>query len=1018
MGNLIDLAGFAGNSNSLGYRPDDTGVDKTQQSLEPTKEDIVSLARQDKMKKLSAMDGNNTDADSGNTWRLQGADAPEVYHDNTQERAKVYKQIARTNNISMDEAIKLVDAQSLATKIAKDNGYDLGAQVEEARKSGAMDANYQPTAFDIYRMGDRATNFVNQDTMKNQDTGILQSYKTGQKDVYGRDLVANKEFTDRAIQSGYMVPGANDKENFDAQTKSFKSALQSGQGLADSQVNKTLLKDLHDNSYSNQTLNPKPVYATDSDITSAAKASVGKTLAMYGDLAMDTASKVFGDGSNYTGLDEAKNNDAYWGYQQSDRYKEVQQDLAKAFQSGDKIEMGKAILGSLTKPDVIAELLAGSVGEMANSAMYSNPWTAGVALAARTNSFVEDRLNYLGKDKADFKDVAIAGSTALVYDVVNRLTGGNAGLKMIKDSAKTLVGGMTEVGLISMKDALTDISKGFGKAYFSEGSEEIIQEIAQNVNKKLSSEKQSELFGKQEQSDYFVAGALGGAAGGGAHITLDAPKKALDTYKNNKPLNDIITSANNLDQSQRDLVHADDVNSRMVAEQTINNNKKLQEEIATINQDTDLTKVSPELQQEVSTVASTKALPQFVDNTIAKVQDLISNTNEILKDPDLIDMFDGHQSAIEFVKELATRPDLDTAKLQTEFQTNPKLLEELNSYMNTMNSYGIFGDKANFNTMSKLTKAYANDNKSEIISHLQSMSKNLDTENARHTKLIQHLDFRIKEFNKASDSNTTQTKSGKDNTDFNAKTILESEKLKSRNGIDKIKSDLNEYDTESLKTLQQDLMSNHSKDKNASKLNTALVELIRMREQANRAEKFNNGNGTAMSKFNASLIALRGNKLRAMTQALRSDSITQDEANQFRSIIENMHSDGTIDVVTKTNLLNRMDKITSTTPTQTSDVSNTSNTTNSTGSTTTPNQTQNSTTAQSQNNTVSDLPPPPHMTQEQWDNYQKQQSTDTVNSTVTENTLDTMALEGIELDGDGNLTQEQIEILNQMCKGH
>ena len=142
----------------------------------------LSNARQNKLISM----GMNTDADSGPGWRLQGADAPEVFHNDPATRNKVYMQYALANNVDIDKAKEQVDAEALAYKISKDNGYDLGKQIEEARATGAMDANYQPTSFDIYRLGDRATQYANQDQVNNPGQGLLNSKFTGQTDVYNR----------------------------------------------------------------------------------------------------------------------------------------------------------------------------------------------------------------------------------------------------------------------------------------------------------------------------------------------------------------------------------------------------------------------------------------------------------------------------------------------------------------------------------------------------------------------------------------------------------------------------------------------------------------------------------------------------------------------------------------------------------------------------------------------------------------------------------------------------------------
>ena len=156
-------------------------------------EDKLNNLSNTRQNKLISM-GMNTDADSGPGWRLQGADAPEVFHNDPATRNKVYMQYALANNVDIDKAKEQVDAEALAYKISKDNGYDLGKQIEEARQTGAMDADYQPTSFDLYRLGDRAKEFTDRYQALNPGKGILSSTNEGKVDPYGRTLVNNNTF--------------------------------------------------------------------------------------------------------------------------------------------------------------------------------------------------------------------------------------------------------------------------------------------------------------------------------------------------------------------------------------------------------------------------------------------------------------------------------------------------------------------------------------------------------------------------------------------------------------------------------------------------------------------------------------------------------------------------------------------------------------------------------------------------------------------------------------------------------
>ena len=176
---------------------------------------LLALKRDEKVQQLSG----NTDADSGENWRLQNVDAPEVYHDNLDERKKVYMQYANLNNTSLEEAQKQVDAEALPYKIARENGYDLGKQIEDARNKGLLGTDIKPTSYEMYRLGDRATDYVNRESALNPHQGLLNAQQTGTTDVYGRQLVTNDQFANKGLEAGYYIPGATDKTQFDAQTQ-------------------------------------------------------------------------------------------------------------------------------------------------------------------------------------------------------------------------------------------------------------------------------------------------------------------------------------------------------------------------------------------------------------------------------------------------------------------------------------------------------------------------------------------------------------------------------------------------------------------------------------------------------------------------------------------------------------------------------------------------------------------------------------------------------------------------------
>lgn len=600
--NLLELNQQQQNSNGVSdFNPDLIA------SIGNTKAGLLAINRQDKINRLGAQVSTiNTDGDSGDTWRLAGADAPEVYHDNLNGRNKVYQQYAQVNNVPIEIAKQQVDAEALAVKTAKDNGYDLPKQIEEARATGAMDANYQPTSFDIYRLGDRATQYANQDQVNNPGQGLLNSKFTGQTDAYNRALVENKDFTDRAIKSGYYVPGSTDPTEFANQQALMNQAQSNGQGLYDTAVNRTLMNNMNKNSYANHVNTPEqPQYRTNSDIDTAALSSVGVIGATVGDalsdagtaiarnilksntpntispeekLAMANAKlkEVIDKSSlgeyfnikqgqvNFSGLDEAKKTE-YWGYEQSQELKDTSKELSDAYKSGNIAEMGKALASTILKPEVALEVLAGSIGEMGIAA--TGVGTA-LLIAGKTNDMLETRREITGKPSTN-EDIAYATSMGIVYVLVNRFTGGNAAIGTIKEATKSLTKNMTEVGLISTAQVLKDIAKGTGKAYGIEGGEEIIQDLAIEVGNKLGTSKENEILNKEHQAQLFTAFGLGGLAGGMTHATVDVPRKTYEAYQNNKPLKVINQVAENLSPEEKAKVNEDLTRTQDIANQTI-----------------------------------------------------------------------------------------------------------------------------------------------------------------------------------------------------------------------------------------------------------------------------------------------------------------------------------------------------------------------------------------------------------------------------------------------------------------
>lgn len=887
---LLELNQQQQNSNGI------SDVDTNLINSISSKAGLLAVNRQDKINRLGAqVTTTNTDGDSGDTWRLAGADAPEVYHDNLNERNKVYQQYAQVNNVPIEMAKQQVDAEALAVKTAKDNGYDLPKQIEEARATGAMDANYQPTTFDMYRLGDRATEYANQDQVKNPGQGLLNSKFTGQTDAYNRALVENKDFTDRAIKSGYYVPGSTDPTEFANQQALMNQAQSSGQGLYDTAVNRTLMNNMNKNSYANHVNTPEqPQYNTSSDIGTAASSSIGVIGATVGDALADAGTaiarnvlksntpntispeeklalansklkEVIDKSSlgeyfntkqgqvNFSGLDEAKKSE-YWGYGQSQALKDTSKDLADAYKSGNVAEMGKALASTILKPDVALEVLAGSLGEMGMAA--TGVGTA-LLIAGKTNDMLEARREITGKPSTN-EDIAYATSMGIVYGLVNRFTRGNAGLATIKEATQSLTKNMTEVGLISTAQVLKDIAKGTGKAYGIEGGEEIIQDLAIEVGTKLGTSKENEVLNKENQAQLFTAFGLGGLAGGALHATVDVPRKTYEAYKNNKPLNEINKVAENLSPDEKSKVNEDLIQTQDVSNQTIqitqanldaldstdslinlieSNQQQLNE---IVNLENSNQAIDPSMQEfknqdnqlkaGIASLTQKDAIQQSVDSVSDAILNVADNTASGINNA--TSLTSPNRNIIDAINESLKTLDIEPVENFSELKNIPK--DSMSKMLSTMVKNGTYDL---LTPMLRVLKAKSVDDVTkELIQapDFKAKLKDVLTRSANNIKKdLEIVKFKQNAINSSTHANR-QTKSGVSDT-FNAEVLLNSKELKTMNGISKITPMLQEYDTATLKEIQASL-PNYAGNKQLSKLNTALNDVLRIRAKAVKSE--------------------------------------------------------------------------------------------------------------------------------------------------------------------------------------
>ena len=215
----------------------------------------LTQSTQDKNKKLGIYD----DADSGDGYRIQGFDAPEIYHGDTQERKKDYEQIAYANGLTKDQAKQVVDEQSDAYKVDQDyrnsgqyladkldnpddpyyQSDSLGKYMLDQRDAGNIQMK-DMTAFDIYGAGEKATDEATRWSQGNGGSALTDpnEFATDEdkKGYYGRRLLQDPKFSNHMIESGYGIPSANTQEEYDQRqelydkSKDEKSGLNAGYG--------------------------------------------------------------------------------------------------------------------------------------------------------------------------------------------------------------------------------------------------------------------------------------------------------------------------------------------------------------------------------------------------------------------------------------------------------------------------------------------------------------------------------------------------------------------------------------------------------------------------------------------------------------------------------------------------------------------------------------------------------------------------------------------------------------------
>ena len=184
---------------------------------------------------------NNTIASPSSTWddadstyngyRVQGIDAPEVFHSNPETRGKVYQQIAALNNIDYNEAKQLVDQQAQAMQIDP----DLPNKIQQYHQQHPNDKDFNSREFaywDITNLGDIATRKALEYGKNNPDSIINNpdKYVTGNTGVYGRKLIKDDAYNKYMLEQGYAV-NASDGDDYSYYNTLVRDAKDTKKGL-------------------------------------------------------------------------------------------------------------------------------------------------------------------------------------------------------------------------------------------------------------------------------------------------------------------------------------------------------------------------------------------------------------------------------------------------------------------------------------------------------------------------------------------------------------------------------------------------------------------------------------------------------------------------------------------------------------------------------------------------------------------------------------------------------------------
>jgi len=225
---------------------------------------------------------------------------------------------------------------------------------------------------------------------------------------------------------------------------------------------------------------------------------------------------------DFVGFDKFKTA-KYYGY--DPKRVEAYTKKAKKILFDDNASWQDKVLVALEAIVQAPEVLAGSSGEILAA---SNPLGVAALAGKAMNEVLAERAAIKGTTELEASDYGIGLAAGTVYALVNKFTGGMAGLKPTKELVLQAAQLMDRAAWNTVTKSFLVVGANAVTKGFEEGLEEIIQDGSQLVGAKLGTSKQDEITSEDAIQDLAIAGLMGAGAGSGTSIAKDAASAIIN----------------------------------------------------------------------------------------------------------------------------------------------------------------------------------------------------------------------------------------------------------------------------------------------------------------------------------------------------------------------------------------------------------------------------------------------------------------------------------------------------------